>query len=77
MPVKMGERVRFPSAKQQHTCAHTSEDRMLAVQMLCWRQRYEKLTAVSVRSSVRHRQNAGAGVMELVVDLVFKRFAVD
>lgn len=50
---------------------------MVPVQPGCRRESDEELTAVGVRSTVRHAQNSSAGVFKLSANLILKFLAVD
>lgn len=60
-----------------HAIVHAPKDRMLAIQPLRGRQRYEELRSVRVRARVGHRQNAGAAVLQIRMDLVGELLTVD
>jgi len=50
-----------------HAFGHRSEDAMLAIQPVSLDGAQEKLGAVGVRAGVGHRENTGAGVLQLKV----------
>lgn len=59
------------------TTLHSAKDRVLAVQPRSRRKGDKKLTAVGVRTAVRHAQDACASMFQVIADLVFEFLAVD
>src|SRR5581483_1764726 len=49
-----------------------AEDRVMAVQMFGWRDRYEELAAIGIGPGVGHRQNAGTGKCVFIADFVLE-----
>ena len=60
-----------------HATLDSAKDRVFPVQPRRRREGDEELTAIGVRSAVRHAENPSARVLEVSVDLVFKFLAVD
>lgn len=60
-----------------HARVDAAENRVLSVQPLRWRQCYEELRTVRIRSGIRHRQDPGAGVLQIGVEFIGKRCSVN
>ena len=60
-----------------HPTLHPAKDCVLAIQPGRRRKSDKKLTAICVGSAVRHAQNAGTGVLEVISNLVLEFLAVD
>jgi len=62
---------------QSQAVLDSSKNGVLAIKPWRRRQRDEELTAVRVRSAIRHGQDTSAGVLETSRDLVFELWPVD
>lgn len=65
------------SLNHSHATLHATEDSMFAIQPWCWRKGNEELTAIRVGTTVRHAENTGTSVFQVVADFVFEFLAVD
>lgn len=60
-----------------HPTLHPAEDCVLAIQPGRRRKSDEELTAICIGAAVRHAQNSGTGVLEVITDLILEFLAVD